>query len=33
VVNISGRGDKDMEVAHALLKDRVSPVKKFGVKR
>jgi len=33
VVNISGRGDKDMEVASALLKERVCPVKKFGVKK
>jgi tryptophan synthase beta chain len=33
VVNISGRGDKDMEVASELLAKRVRPVTRFGVKK
>jgi tryptophan synthase beta chain len=33
LVNISGRGDKDMEIASLLLKDRVQSVKRFGVKK
>lgn len=31
IVNISGRGDKDMEVASRLLKEKVIPVKHVGV--
>ncbi len=31
VVNISGRGDKDMHTANDLLADKVCPVKKMGV--
>ena len=33
IINISGRGDKDMDVASELLRDRVNPVIKFGVKK
>lgn len=33
VVNISGRGDKDMETASRLLADKVKPVKLMGVKK
>jgi tryptophan synthase beta chain len=33
IVNISGRGDKDMEVASELLAHHVKPVKRFGVKK
>lgn len=32
VVNISGRGDKDMETASQLLKDKVLPIRWMGVK-
>lgn len=33
VVNISGRGDKDMETASKLLADKVMPVKRMGVRK
>lgn len=33
IVNISGRGDKDMEIASEILKDKVKPVKFLGVKK
>lgn len=33
VVNISGRGDKDMETASELLKEKVLPVKRMGIKK
>ncbi len=33
VVNISGRGDKDMGQASTLLKDKVSAVRRIGVKK
>lgn len=33
IVNISGRGDKDMEVASELLASSVRPVQRFGVKK
>jgi len=33
VVNISGRGDKDMEMASQLLSDCVKPVVRMGVKK
>lgn len=33
VVNVSGRGDKDMEVASRILADRVSAVRRMGVKK
>ena len=33
VVNISGRGDKDMEVASQVLKNRVEPVQFMGVEQ
>jgi tryptophan synthase beta chain len=33
VVNISGRGDKDMEVASKILANKVSSVKRMGVKK
>lgn len=33
IVNISGRGDKDMEVASKILADKVRPVKRMGVKK
>jgi tryptophan synthase beta chain len=33
IVNISGRGDKDMEVASRLLADKVRPVIHMGVKK
>jgi tryptophan synthase beta chain len=33
IVNISGRGDKDMEVASQILADKVRPVRRMGVKK
>ncbi len=33
VVNISGRGDKDIEVASRILADQVQPVRRMGVKK
>jgi tryptophan synthase beta chain len=33
IVNISGRGDKDMEVASRILANRVQPVRRMGVKK
>lgn len=33
IVNISGRGDKDMEMASQILADKVSPVRYMGVKK
>lgn len=33
VVNISGRGDKDMEVASKILAHKVQPVRRMGVKK
>ncbi len=33
IVNISGRGDKDMAQASELLKDKVSTVRRMGVKK
>lgn len=33
VVNVSGRGDKDMEVASQVLIDKVRPVRRMGVKK
>lgn len=33
LVNVSGRGDKDMEVASSILRDRVCPIRRSGVKR
>lgn len=33
IVNISGRGDKDMEVASQILHNQVLPVRRMGVKK
>ncbi len=33
IVNVSGRGDKDMEMASRILMDRVQPVRHMGVKK
>lgn len=33
IVNVSGRGDKDMEVASRILGDKVQPVRRMGVKK
>lgn len=33
VVNVSGRGDKDMEVASKILAEKVRPVRRMGVKK
>jgi tryptophan synthase beta chain len=33
IVNISGRGDKDMEVAQSVLAEKVQPVRRIGVKK
>lgn len=33
IVNVSGRGDKDMEVASRILAEKVKPVRRMGVKK